>query len=64
MQAEVSLQSTHFDFCPFLIQAGSCLNMRMCRPHVEDDAAQNHYEVLWVLEMMLGIPVNYYGVWA
>jgi hypothetical protein len=42
---------------------GSCLNMRMCHPHVEDDTAQNHYELLWLLEMMLRNPMNYKGCW-
>jgi hypothetical protein len=28
---------------------GSCINLRMCHPHVEDDAAQNHYELLVLL---------------
>jgi hypothetical protein len=27
--------------------------MRMCHPHVEDDTAQNHYDLPWLLEMML-----------
>jgi hypothetical protein len=33
-------------------------------PHVEDNTAQNHYELLWFLYMMLRIPMNYYGCWT
>jgi hypothetical protein len=42
-------------------KVGSCLNMRMCHLHFEDNAAQNHYELLRCLEMMLRIPMNSYG---
>jgi hypothetical protein len=34
--------------------------MRMCHPHDEDDTAQNHYDILVCLKMMLGNPMNYY----
>jgi hypothetical protein len=45
-------------------KAGSCLNMRKCHPHVEDDTAQNHYELLVCVYRMLRIRMNYYGFWT
>jgi hypothetical protein len=35
--------------------------MKMRHPHVEDDTAQNDYELLWYLETMLRIPMEFYG---
>jgi hypothetical protein len=52
-------QTTGYLLHGLLKMAGSCLNMRMRHPHVEDDTAQNHYELPWLLEMMLRIPMNY-----
>jgi hypothetical protein len=45
------------------ISTSSCINLEDVHPHVEDHTARNHSELLWCVEMMLRIPMNYDGYW-
>jgi hypothetical protein len=46
-----------------ILQSSSCLNMRMCHPHVEDDTAQNHYELLITMIVVFDAQNSYEFLW-
>jgi hypothetical protein len=44
------------------LTAGFCLSLEDAHLDVEDDTAQNHFQLLWFSELMLILPMNYNGV--